>query len=300
MDGSPLMDSEGNITSHLSGLFYRNISLMKEGMKLVYVFDGKAPDLKSKTHEKRRDVKEKAKEKYDKAKREGEEKDMLKYSRQLAKLTPKMVQESKELLTAMGIQCVQAPGEGEAQAAHMAKTNKVYAVGSQDYDALLFGSPRLVQNLTLSKKRKTNGGFKEVKQEIIEGERILNNLQLNEDQLICLGILVGTDYNPRGVEGIGQKTALDIVKRKKFPIKIFESVNNRIMSMAEEDRFEWEDIFELFHKPNVKKVDINFPKVNTEKIREILSNRDFSDKRIDSGLDKLRSAKEEQKQQTLF
>ena len=299
-DGSPLMDREGNITSHLSGLFYRNINLMKKGMKLVYVFDGKPHELKRKTNKKRKKTKKKAKERYEKAKEEGKKKDMLKYSKQLAKLTPQIAEESKELLTAMGIQCVQAPGEGEAQAAHLCKKNRVYAVGSQDYDSLLFRGPRLIQNLTLAKKRKTSGGTKKISPQLIELERVLNNLQINEDQLICLGILAGTDYNPKGIEGIGQKTALKIVKRKKYPVKIFESVQNKMEEMSEEHQFDWRDIFELFHKPDVKDVEINFPKEDKDKIRELLEKRDFSEKRIDSGLKKLRKAKEEQKQQTLF
>ena len=53
VDGTPLMDNKKRITSHLSGIFYRNVALLSEGIKMVYVFDGKAPDLKAKTHKKR-------------------------------------------------------------------------------------------------------------------------------------------------------------------------------------------------------------------------------------------------------
>ena len=59
-DGTPLMDNQKRITSHLSGLFYRNINLLKEGIKLVYVFDGQAPKLKIRTWEKRTEIKNKA------------------------------------------------------------------------------------------------------------------------------------------------------------------------------------------------------------------------------------------------
>ena len=66
IDGTPLMDKKRNITSHLSGLFYRNINLFVEGMKLIYVFDGVAPEQKSKTHKKREENRDNAREKYEK------------------------------------------------------------------------------------------------------------------------------------------------------------------------------------------------------------------------------------------
>ncbi len=299
-DGTPLMDSEGNITSHISGLFYRNINLMKEGLKLVYVFDGEMPDLKGKTIKKRKKTKEKARERYREAKKEEDREKMLKYSKQLARLTPEIAEESKKLLRSMGIPCVQAPGEGEAEAAFLCKENKAYAVGSQDYDSLLFQSPYLLQNLTMAKKRKTPSGIKSINPKLISLDRVLNRLQVNEDQLICLGILVGSDYNPKGVPGIGQKTALKIVRNYKYPIKIFKAVEDKISSLPDKDRFDWKEIFQLFRKPRVKDAEIEFPKTDYTKIREILLSRDFSEKRIESGLQKLRKAKEEQKQQTLF
>lgn len=292
-DGTPLQDSKGKITSHLSGLFYRNINLLNEGLRLVYVFDGKPPELKFGTKEKREEIKEKAREKYEEARKMKKTEEMFKFSKQLAKMTPEIVDESKELLTSMGIQCVQAPSEAESQASYMCKKKKVYAVASQDYDALLFSTPRLLQNLTLAKKRKTVSGYVEISPQIIELSRVLNSLGINQEQLICLGILIGTDYNPKGISGIGPKKALDLVKKYKYPVKIFEAVE-------EQADFDWKEIFELFHKPEVKDVEIKFPKMNEKRLKKILLDRDFSESRIDSGLEKLRQAKEKQKQKTLF
>ena len=134
-----------------------------------------------------------------------------------------MIEEAKELLSAMGIAVVQAPGEGEAEAAYLARIkDKIYASVSQDYDSLLFGAPKLVRNLTFSKKRKTFRGWIEVNPEIIELEKVLNMLNISLDQLICLGILVGTDYNPKGIPGIGQKKALKIVQQYKQPDHDFQ------------------------------------------------------------------------------
>src|SRR3989344_1461309 len=213
-DGTPLMDNKKRVTSHLSGIFYRNISLLEDGMKLVYVFDGVPPELKWKTHEKREGIRDVAKEKYEQAKSGEDIEGMRKYSSQMIRLNEEMIKESKELLEAMGIGVIQAPGEGEAEAAYLARIKKeIYGSASQDYDSLLFGAPNLIRNLTLARRRKTFSGYVEVKPEMIELSRVLNLLEINLDQLICLGILVGTDYNPRGIPGIGQKRALQIVKK---------------------------------------------------------------------------------------
>jgi len=290
-DGTPLQDKKG-ITSHLSGLFYRNINLLNSGLKLVYIFDGKPPELKMETKKKRKQVKEEARKKYKQAKKKGKKEEMFKYAQQLAKLTPKIVEESKELLKAMGIQVVQAPSEAESQASYMAKKRKVFGVASQDYDSLLFSCPRLIQNLTLSRRRKTVSGYIDITPQLIELERVLNSLGINQDQLICLGILAGTDYNPKGVVGIGQKRALEIVKRFRYPVKIFKNFENL--------DFDWKEVFELFHKPKIKDVGIKLPKMNENKVKKILLAREFSESRVESGLEKLHNAKEKQKQRTLF
>jgi len=300
-DGTPLMDNKKRITSHLSGIFYRNINLLEEGIKLVYVFDGKAPDLKYKTHKERENVREVARERYEEAKDESDVEGMKRYSSQLIRLNDEMIKESKELLVAMGIPVVQAPSEGEAQAAHMARTNtKVYASVSQDYDSLLFGAPRLIRNLTVSRKRKTYNGYVEIKPEVIELERVFNFLEINLEQLICLGILVGTDYNPKGIPRIGQKKAWDIVKKYKYPYEIFKSVEEHILSLPEEDRFNWQDIFALFYKPEVSKEEFEFKPFDEDKIKELLVEKhDFSEERVQKQIDRLKELKQKNQQKNL-
>ncbi len=299
-DGTPLMDSQKRITSHLSGIFYRNITLLEHGLKLVYVFDGKPPEQKYKTFAKRGGARDIAQGRYEEAKGEENLEKMKRYSSQLIRLNDEMISESKELLEAMGIAIVQAPGEGEAQAANLAKRAGIYASASQDYDSLLFGAPKLIRNLTLARKRKTVSGWMEVKPEMIELDKVLNSLEINIDQLICLGILVGTDYNPKGIPGIGQKKALQVVQRFKQPILIFDSVKEQMKNLPEEDQFDWREIFELFHKPNVSHSVFEFKKVNEKKIREILVDRhDFSDERVQKQLERLREINEKNKQKGL-
>lgn len=301
VDGTPLMDNKKRITSHLSGIFYRNIALLEQGIKLVYVFDGEAPELKAKTHKKREKGREVAKGKYEEAKQKEDLIAMKRYSSQFIRLNDEMIKESKELLKAMGIVVIQAPSEGEAEAAYLCKVKEnVYASVSQDYDSLLFGAPKLIRNLTLARKRKTFSGWTEVKPELIELENVLNSLEINLDQLICLGILIGTDYNPKGIPGIGQKRALQIVQKYHQPVLIFKSVEEQIMSLDEKDKFDWKEIFELFHKHKVIDADFKFGKINEKKIKNILiEEHNFSENRVEKQLERLRKIKEAQKQKGL-
>ncbi len=301
IDGTPLMDNKKRITSHLSGIFYRNMNLISEGLKLIYVFDGKPPELKRKTHRRRGEGRELARGRYEEAKKVEDLVAMKRYSSQLIRLDDEMIRESKELLEAMGVCVIQAPSEGESQAAYLNKIDgDIYATVSQDYDSLLFGAPRLIRNLGLARRRKTFSGWMEIKPELIELEKVLNFLEINLDQLICLGILVGTDYNPKGIPGTGQKRALEIVKKYRQPVLIFKNVEEQMMSLLEQDRFDWKEIFQLFHKPNVIKTEIVFPEVDEEKIKKILvEEHDFSEARVEKQFEKLRKVKEKRKQKGL-
>ena len=301
-DGTPLQDSKGRISSHLSGLFYRNLNLLSEGIKLIYVFDGKAPELKGRTHELRNEAKDEAREKYEAAKGNEDVDEMGKYARQLTHLTGEMIRESKELLLAMGIAVIQAPGEGEAQASYIAmKENNVYAIASQDYDSLIFEAPYLIQNLTMSRKRKTRSGWVDIKPQLIELKSVLSQLEITQDQLICIGILSGTDYNPGGVKGIGPKKALKLVKEFKEPEKIFEAVKALELEGKYKLDFDWKAVFDLIKHPDLDKdYKIEFPKFDFEKVKQILMEHDFSEERINSQFEKVKDLREKQKQRTLF
>ena len=295
-DGTPLMDNHRRVTSHLSGLFYRNISLLSEGIKLIYVFDGEYHVLKGKTREIRESAKAAASERYERAREEEDVEAMGKYARGMTRISAEMIEESKELLEAMGVAVVQAPSEGEMQCAELVKRDEAWAVGSQDYDALAVGGKRLIQNLTLARRRKTVSGQVYISPEIIEYGGVLNLLGIDPDQLICLAILVGTDFNPGGVSGIGPKKALALVKEKKFPVNIFKE-------LEEQGRldFDWKEIFEIFKKPNVSREKVKFPRLDESRIKEILvREHDFSEERVEKQLGKLKAVKRKSAQSSLF
>jgi len=297
-DGTPLMDKQSKITSHLSGLFYRNINLLQEGLRPVYVFDGEPPELKQTEIGRRKEAKKIAEQKYETAKSSEDTKGMGKYAGRFVKITDEIIEESKKLLEAMGIPVIQSPGEGEAEAATLARAKKVWAAASQDYDALLYGTPYLIRNLTLARRRKTPSGlYVDIKPELIEFQDVLNKLQIDKDQLICLAILVGTDYKPGGVKGLGQKRALEIVQKYKYPIEIFKHVQG---SERYEFIFDWQEVFKQFHEYETNSSGgIEFKEVNENKVKEILLSHDFSESRINSGLQKLRQIKESKKQKGL-
>jgi len=214
-DGTPLMDSRGNITSHLSGLLYRTVNFLERGIKPVYVFDGKPPELKKIEILRRQKLKEEAVRLYEEALARGDLEAARMYAQRTSKLTTNMVEDAKKLLSLLGIPWVQAPSEGEAQAAYMARKGDVWATASQDYDSLLYGTPRLVRNLTISGRRKLprKNVYIEIKPELIVLKDALKTLGITREQLIDIAILIGTDYNPDGVKGIGPKRALRIIKQ---------------------------------------------------------------------------------------
>ncbi len=214
-DGTLLMDRSGRVTSHLSGLFYRTSNLLQMGIKVIYVFDGVPPSLKEKEIARRLKVKEEAAVKYERALKEGKLEEAKMYAQATSRLQDYMMEDSKRLLELMGVPYVQAPSEGEAQAAYMTRKGDSDYCASQDYDSLLFGAPRLLRNVTISGRRKLprRRAYVEVIPEVVELEKILKELGITREQLVDIGILVGTDFNPEGVKGIGPKTALKLIKQ---------------------------------------------------------------------------------------
>ena len=283
-DGTPLQDSKGRITSHLSGLFYRTANLIENGVRPVYVFDGEPPKFKHGTTTIRKEIKEGAKRKWEEAVREGNLEEAKKYAQQTSELTEDMVKEGKELLEAMGVAVVQAKSEGEAQCAYLCKEGLVYSTASQDADSLLFGSPLLIRNLNITGKRKIRGKEIRIEPEMIKLESLLKNLDISRDQLIILGILVGTDYNHGGIRGIGPKKALDLVKK-------FKTLGEVLKNVKWDFEVDAKEIFEFFKNPPVEKIkEIKFGKLNETEIKRILCDKhDFSEQRVDNVLKKISS-----------
>ena len=293
-NGIPLMDSKGQVTSHLSGLFYRTINLLERGITPVFVFDGKPSTLKLQEIQERKRVRNEAASQFKQALKEGDTEKARVKAQASSKLTSPMVDESKELLKNMGIPIVQAPSEGEGQAAYLSSKGEVWATGSQDYDALLYGANRLVRNLTTRDRRKLPGKNQwiEIKPEIIEPHKILIDLDITQEQLVDIGILIGTDYNA-GMPKVGPKTALKLIR---------EHENIEGVLKVKDTKFDYpvDEIRKIFLKPKItKEYELERTDVLEQKLLDLLCEQhQFSVNRVQRGLDRLKETMQPDMQMT--
>jgi flap endonuclease-1 len=290
--GEPLKDSKGNVTSHLSGLYYRTINLLTLGIQPLYVFDGIPPKMKSLEITRRKEAKEEAEIKYKIALEKGDFKQAKKYAQYTSRLGDEMVEEAKKLLDIMGVPWIQAPSEGEATASYLSSSDKAYAVVSQDYDALLFGGKRLCRNITISGRRKLPGrsAYQEVEPEEILLDEVLNNLGITREQLVDIGILVGTDFNPDGFKGYGPIKALKAIKQ----YRCLENIPN---IKDELKKIDYNLIRQIFLKPEVKKeFKLEFKEVDENSLLEFMCKvHEFSEERVLKALNKYKDFIKEKK-----
>jgi len=292
-DGTPLKNHTGKITSHLSGLLYRTANLVEMEIKPVYVFDGVPPTLKEVEIKRRMRIKQEALIKYEQALKEGKIEEARTYAQATSRLKDYMAEDSKRLLTQMGIPWIQAPSEGEAQAAHLVKKRDANYCASQDYDSLLFGAPKLLRNVTISGRRKLprKNVYIEVQPETVELNKILKELKITHEQLIDIGILVGTDFNPDGVKGIGPKTALKLIKQHETLEKLLPTLKEAEFP-AEPQR-----IRAIFLHPQVTdNYRIAWKEPDAEGVVDFLCReRDFSEERVRKAIAKMMKGLKEAK-----
>lgn len=281
-DGSPLTDLEGNVTSHLSGIFYKTISLMAEGIKPVFVFDGKPSPLKQRTIAERRLIKEKAKLNLEEAIEKGDAERIARLKRTINYVTPEIVEDCKKLLGFMGLPYVQAISEGEAQASSMSATGMVQGVISQDYDCLLFGARRIFRNFTLYGRRRISSRnvYISVNPEYIDLNETLSSLGVSREKLIDIAILIGTDFN-ESLQRVGAKTAISLMKKYGTLENVLNAKNEFISNL--------EEIRELFRNPpTVSDIEMKFMEPNKEEILKFLcETHNFSEDRITKGIEEL-------------
>src|SRR5207247_5927765 len=286
-DGTPLQDSHGRITSHLNGLIFRTTRLISEfEIRPVFVFDGPPPELKREEIRKRREAREKAQREYREAAAAGDSTTAFAKAVMTSRLTRTMVEEAKVLLGLLGIPWIQAPSEGEAEAAFLARQGTVWAAGSKDYDSLLFGAPRLVRFLAVASTEflPSRGRSRAVPPEVLDLEENLRSLGLTREQLVDVAILVGTDFY-EGVKGIGPKTAVKRIREWGSLDRATADVRTQLPPNVDEIRHFFLD------PPVTTEVSLRAPRPNPEGIlRFLCDERDFSRGRVESVLARLRSA----------
>jgi len=287
-DGKPLSDDEGRITSHLVGLIFRTTRLIADHkMGLVFVFDGRPPTLKRGEVEKRRAQKRKAEAEYAEAVEAGDLATAFSKAVQTGRLDSDMVRDTKRLLDLLGVPWVQAPGEGEAQAAHMASRGDVWAASSRDYDTLLFGAPRLARYLTIQGQEwlPSKGRARRLEPEIIELDKFLGHLGVSREQLVDLAILIGTDFND-GIKGIGPKTALKLVKEHGSLEEMPEELKEKLTP-------NYDEIRRIYLDPDVTDdygVEMG-PLRDEELISFLCGERAFSRERVEAAVNRIKTSR---------
>ncbi len=303
-DGTPLTDSKGRITSHLSGLLYRTTNLLNYGAIPVFVFDGIPPTLKSKTIAARISRREKAMEEWKSAQEKGMLEEARTHAMASTRITKEVVSSAKELLGYMGMPFIQAPSEGEAQAAYLVENGLAYASASQDYDSFLFGAELVIRNVTITGKRKLPGKnvFINVKPEKIFLKDLLSNFGISRKQLVWAGMMIGTDFND-GIKGVGPKTALKITKESHN----LEDIQNALRSKYNTCIEDAEEVERIFLQPDVKKISGNefhqlITDVSLDKeglIGFMCKEHGFSEERVEKMAELLSTAKKEKRQKDI-
>ena len=294
-DGRSLMNSEGQVTSHLAGLLYRTSNLVELGIKPIFVFDGPSHPLKQETLEKRHAIRTAAREEMVKAIEAGDLERARMMGARAVSLNKEMIAEAQEALQYLGFPIVQAKQEGESQAAQLVHQKLAYGVATQDYDSLLFGTPFVIRNMAVTGKRKLpyRNAYVNVEPEKMELERILKELNLSRKQLVWIGMLVGTDFNEK-IHLVGPKKALKAVAGKKN----FEEV---LQGLGKTITYDWKQVEDLFLHPSVNPIkEIPISIMNREKaIAFYCDKHGFDHVRVTNALNKIEKRPEDEKQKTL-
>ena len=284
-DGRPFTDSNGNVTSHLVGLLLRTTRLMADyDIGPVFVFDGRPPELKMGTLAERRHYRERAHEQWEEAVKRKDYTTAWAKAVRMNSLTQPMQDDAKRVLEMLGVPWIQAPQEGEAQAAYMALRGHVWAANSRDYDSVLFGSPRLVRYLTVSGQEflPSKGRARPLIPELIDLQSLLQHLGITREQLVDLAIMVGTDFN-KGIKGVGPKTALKLIKINGSLEGLPEHYKNQLSENIDQVR-------EIFLDPAVTSdYATQYTGLKEDKLQKFLcEERGFSKERVDLAILRMR------------
>lgn len=290
-DGTQLMSDDGDVTSHIQGMFSRTIRLIEKGIKPIFVFDGKPPEIKAGELEKRKALKQAAAAEAELARDKEDHELAMKLERRTVRMTDKHISECKQLLTLMGVPFVEAPEEAESQCCHMAKQGVVFAAASEDMDSLTLGAPVLVRHLTYAETRLK-------KEPILELHlaTALSQLGITMDQFIDMCIMFGCDYT-NTLQGIGPKTAYKFIKQYGDIEGIIKMISEEVekgskkYKLPENNEFDYVGARKMFKSPlviDISKEDLAFKKPNRKGLIKFLcEEKQFNEERVNKSIDKL-------------
>ncbi|KAM5560852.1 flap endonuclease 1 [Rosa sericea] len=290
--GTEMLTNEaGEVTSHLQGMFSRTIRLLEAGIKPVYVFDGKPPELKSQELAKRYSKRVDATQDLATAVESGNKEDIEKFSKRTVKVTKQHNEDCRRLLRLMGVPVIEAPSEAEAQCAVLCKAGKVYAVASEDMDSLTFGAPKFLRHLMDPSSRKIP---------VMEFDvaKVLEELNLTMDQFIDLCILSGCDYCD-SIRGIGGQTALKLIRQHGSIESILENINKERYQIP--DNWPYQEARRLFKEPvaltDDEQLELKWTAPDEEGLISFLVNENgFNSDRVTKAIEKIKAAKNKSSQ----
>ena len=270
-DGKPLKNFKGEITSHLSGLLYRNTMFLENNIKPIYCFDGieKSKKLRWETRKNNSSV----------------------------RITKYIIESTKELLNHMGIPYVQGTAEGEAQCCLLNIRNQCFSVASQDYDCLAFGGKRLIRNFAINAKRKKGDTYITLPIDFISSQKFFDFHDITREQLVDIIILSGNDFYP-GISGFGCNTSLKIIKEYGTIVNYIEDVYDKVIVIIKKNGISYsessaflKDIIEIrkiFLNPNVNEnYKIRYRKPDFNELKSFLTRNNFSSIRVENVIKRL-------------
>jgi flap endonuclease-1 len=286
-DGTPLQDTNGNITSHLVGLTYRSTRLIHDyNIKLIFVFDGKPPSLKEPEIMRRRTLRKEATDKWKEAQERGDYSTAFSKAVMTSRLTKSMLTDAKFLLNLLGIPYIQALSEAEAQCAYLTQKSQVWAASSKDYDSILFGASRLLRFLTISGREylPSKGISRPLTPEIIELDQLLKYWKISREEAIDMAIMIGTDFN-NGLKGIGPKKALNHIREYKRIEMLPDDMRKELESQN------YEEVRTIFFHPKIEEdYSINLGDFQEDLIYDFLCDRrDFNRERVKVAVERMKN-----------
>eukprot|EP00854_Cymbomonas_tetramitiformis_P007940 gene7940-9433_t len=286
-----LTNEAGDSTSHLQGMLHRTARMLEAGFKPVFVFDGKPPEMKSQELGKRKEKREEATTALAEAKETGDAEAVDKLGKRTVRVTKQHNEECKRLLRLMGVPVVEAPSEAEAQCAELCRANRVYTVATEDMDVLTFGTPRVTRNLMVPEAQK---------KPILEfnGEKMLEQLDMDMDKFIDMCILCGCDYTAT-IRGIGPSGALKNIKKYGSIEKIVENLDPSKYGIPED--WPYAEARKMFKNPEVTPAaevpEFKWTLPDAEGMKQFMVDEmNFNEDRIMKVVEKLKASKQKGQQ----